>query len=186
MALLAPSSATTLAPPSFEELITEAEIILRGVVTEVRAEEFNAGKSRGIRSLITLRVERALKGPATDAITLVQLGGVVRGRSLQVAGVPQFRRGERQVVFVAGNGRIFCPVVGGRLGRFLVQTDAATGREHVLRDDSTALVTVDQVPLPLGALPISSSRLSTAMALADFESRIRALVAPTPAKLLAP
>jgi len=161
-------------------------LVVRGIVTDVRAEEFDGRKTLGIRTLITLRVERTLKGSAAGEVTLVQLGGVVRGHSLQVAGVPQFRRGERQIVFVAGNGRIFCPVVGGRFGRFLVQTDAATGRQQVLRDDSTALVTVDQIPLPLGVLPISSARVATALALADFEAQILARVPRQPGKVLEP
>ena len=119
------SRATSVVPPTFDELVAESEAVIRGIVTDVRAEEFDSPQGPGIRTLVTLRVERALKGSAGETITLVQLGGRVGGRALRVAGLPEFKAGDRQVVFVAGNGRVICPVIAGIFGRFLVQTDVA-------------------------------------------------------------
>lgn len=177
---LAPlARAVSVVPPTFDELVAEADTVVRGVVTDVRAEEFDSAQGRGIRTVVTLRVERTLKGTAAETVTLIQLGGTSRGRTLRIAGLPQFTTGERQIVFVAGNGRVFCPFIGGAFGRFHVRTDATTGSDHVFRDDGAPLVSIEQVPLPLATRPLigPAAVSAAAMAVADFESRIVAVAA---------
>ena len=55
-----PVRAMSVLPPTFAELVAEAEFVVRGVVTDVRTEEFDSPDGRGVRTLVTLRVERAL------------------------------------------------------------------------------------------------------------------------------
>lgn len=178
LALLPRAGATSVVPPTFPELVAESEMILRGVVTAIRTEEFDAPEGRGIRTLVTLRVERALKGDPGPSLTVSILGGRVGRRSLRIEGVPRFAEGDRQIVFLAGNGQVFCPLIGLGHGRYPIRTDSVTGREFVARDNGRPLQSVDEVILPL-ALP-AAVRLGTAPAaglgVAEFESRISALV----------
>jgi hypothetical protein len=171
--------ATSVVPPKLDELVAESDAIVRGVVAEVRAEEFDSPQGRGIRTLVTLRVEQTLKGSAEETITLVQLGGVVKGRALRVVGLPEFKVGERQIVFVAGNGRVICPVIGGGFGRFLVRKDMATGDDHIFRNDGAPLVSFDQISLPLASRPVIGPGIASPSAIArsEFEARILAVAA---------
>lgn len=173
------AGATTIQPPSFPELVAEAEVVIRGVVTALRSETFESPQGTGIRTLVTLRVERMLKGAPVPEVQLVQLGGTVAGRTLRIAGVPQFRLGDRQIVFVAGNGRVFCPLVGLGHGRYGVQSGA--DGEYVVRDNGIALASVEQIALPLTSHAAVTRAQATAPALrlGDFENEILAAAGAT-------
>ena len=172
------ASAMSVLPPTFPELVAEAQTIVRGTVTQVRSEEFDSPQGRGIRTLITVQVERTLKGEPDATLTLTVFGGTVGRRTLGIAGMPQFQVGERQYLFVADNGRTFCPLIGIGHGRYHVRTDAATGRDYVARDNGLPLASTAEIVLPLAA-NAAVARLkpsATALAPADFESRIAATV----------
>ncbi|MDO8539119.1 MAG: hypothetical protein Q7S40_01655 [Opitutaceae bacterium] len=168
--------ATTVAPPTFPQLVQRAEIIVRGIVTDVRCEEFDSPQGRGIQTFVTLRVERALKGSPGATVTLNLLGGKVGQRHLNILGVPEFKVGDRQIVFVSNNGRVVCPLVGLGHGRFHVRR-AATGREFIARDNGVPLASEDEVSVPLGAGAVLAAMKNPERALtpSDFESRIAAL-----------
>lgn len=182
------TSATTILAPSFLELVSESEWVGRGVVRSVRTEEFDSPQGRGIRTIVEFEVERTLRGPARDTVTLVQLGGTAGGRTLRVLGLPEFQPGQRQIAFVARNGHVICPVVRGAYGRFLVHADGATGRESVVRDDGAPLLSLDQVALPLAGRLVAPSLLGrgAGMSLAEFETRIVAVAAQVPVSITRP
>jgi hypothetical protein len=182
--LLPAVRAMSVVPPTFAELVAESETIVRGTVIATRCEEFDSPQGRGIRTLVTFRVERRLKGAGDDTVSLTLLGGTVGKRSLRIAGMPEFHVGARQIVFIARNGRVFCPLIGNGHGRYHVHTDAATGQDHVLRDNGAPLLSLDQVPRSLapdpgeGGPPLAARGLRVA----DFESQILAAsLGPAPA-----
>lgn len=166
--------ATSVIPPTFAELVAEAETVVRGVVTEVRAEEFDSPQGKGVRTLVTLRVERALKGTPGESVTLSILGGTVGKRTLKVVGLPQFQVGQRQIVFFANNGRVLCPLIGAGHGRYHVMTDAATQREYVMRDNQVPLTSTDEIPLPLESTAVTARVKSStdALTLGAFEAQV--------------
>lgn len=174
--------AMSVVPPTFDELVSESETVVRGTVTAVRAEEFDSPQGRGVRTLVTLRVERTLKGAPADTITLTLLGGQVGQHSLRIAGMPTFDIGRRQLVFVARNGQVMCPLIGAGHGRYHVVTDASTQREYLTRDNSVPLTSTDEIALPLASAATADllARRVTAdqaLSLAAFESRILDAVA---------
>src|SRR5437660_9647393 len=67
--------ATTVIPPSFDDLVSQAEMIFQGTVTDVRSEWTGEGAQRHIMSYVTLKVEEAIKGNPGGGITLRMLGG---------------------------------------------------------------------------------------------------------------
>lgn len=171
---------TTVVAPSFAELVAEAQTIVRARVVDVRADWAESPQGRVIKTHVTFRVEKRLKGTATPELTLTFLGGELDGQGMRVAGMPQFSVGQREILFVTGNGINFCPLVGMMHGRYRVQTDAATGREYIARNDGVPLVSEHDVQLPQDGNPIER-RLkvaSAALSPAVFEERIAHQISP--------
>ena len=69
---------------------------------------------------------------------------------MTIAGAPDFVIGVRYLVFVAGNGSVIFPVVGGHQGIFQIRPDPQTGRSNVY----------DYSGRPIIDLPASKGTLS--------------------------
>jgi hypothetical protein len=181
--------AMSVIPPTFPELVAEAESIVRGEVTAISCAYVDTpGGERPIKTFVTFRVARTLKGtpPPADTVTLIFLGGTVGTDSLEVSGMPKFKIGDREIVFVARNGKTFCPLIGAGHGRYRVLRDAATQRDYVARENRTPLESTDEIALPLEA-PLAAARLKSAaraLSPAAFEASVLSVVAtPPPAAL---
>jgi hypothetical protein len=144
------ASATTVVPPSFDELVSEAQIIFQGTVTNVRSEWIGEGAQRHIVSYVTFKVNDAFKGNPGEQITLRMLGGTVNGQTMEVSDAPKFKKGDRDVLFVENNGTQFIPLVGIMHGRFHVKQDSS-GRDVIYKNDGSPLTSTDQVGKQLGA-----------------------------------
>jgi hypothetical protein len=136
------SRATTVIPPTFDELVSKAEVIFQGTVTDVRSEWIGEGAQHRIVSYVTFNVEDAMKGTPGATYTLRMLGGTVDGETMEVTDSPKFAVGDRDVLFVENNGSQFVPLVGIMHGRFHVETDPQTGREVVTTNERTPLADI--------------------------------------------
>lgn len=183
VAAVAPAlRATSVVPPSFPELVNDADAIYRGTVTSVAARRVERPDGAGsmIKTFVTVTIDRALKGPARSEVTLEFLGGTVGDESLVVQGMPKFSVGDREFVFVQKNGVQFCPLVAMMHGRYRMLRDAASAKEFVARDNRTPLTDTAEIGLPMTALPASvraataSSAVERALTPAAFEARITA------------
>jgi hypothetical protein len=181
--------ATSVVPPSFPELVAEADGIYRGRVTSIQARRVPMPDGEGsvIKTFVTFAVERALKGPEQTQLTLEFLGGTIGDETITVTGMPKFNVGAREIVFVQKNGVQFCPLVAVMHGRYRVLRDEATAREHIARDNGAPLTDVSDVQLPIANLPepvrAASTLSSAARALTPdaFEASITSEVQrPTP------
>jgi len=56
------ANATTVIPPTFDELVTRAETIFEGTVTGMRSEWTGEGANRHIVTYVTFKIEDAIKG----------------------------------------------------------------------------------------------------------------------------
>jgi hypothetical protein len=122
--------ATTVIPPSFDELVSRAEVIFQGSVTEVRSQWTGEGAQRHIVTYVTFKVEDAIKGNPGASYTLRMLGGTVDGQTMEVTDSPKFKIGDRDFLFVEHNGQQFIPLVGIMHGRFRIAREEG-GREIV-------------------------------------------------------
>ena len=136
--------ATTVIPPSFDELVSRAEMIFQGSVTGVRSEWTGEGAQRHIMSYVTLKVEDAIKGNPGSTVTLRMLGGTVGGETMEVTDAPKFKVGERDILFVENNGTQFVPLVGIMHGRFRVKKDPA-GQDAVFTNEGSPLSDVSNL-----------------------------------------
>ena len=179
LAALPGARATSVVPPNFPELVSEAEAIYRGRVTAVQARRVEAPDGGSvIKTFVTFAVERSLKGTDRKEITLEFLGGTVGDDSMTVSGMPKFSVGDREIVFVQKNGVQFCPLVGLMHGRYRVIRDETTARDHITRDNGAPLTATSDVELPIMTLPATVRAANAATATARgmtvdaFESSI--------------
>jgi hypothetical protein len=88
---------------------------------------------------------------------------------MEVPGIPRFRVGDEDVLFVDERGQPVSPVVGFMHGRFRVLEEAGTGRRSVARHDFQPLSSVADIGAAAPAPRVSSAR---ALSLAAFEDEI--------------
>jgi hypothetical protein len=178
-----PARATSVIPPSFPELVAEAEAIYRGRVTDVQTRRATAPDGTAIiKTYVTFTIERTLKGPARRDVTLEFLGGTIGDESLVVTGMPKFSLGTTDYVFVQQNGVQYCPLVALGHGRYRLLRDTANTRDFIARDNGTPLTDLAEVELPFAALPAplraaaAASAIPRALTPATFEAGILAEV----------
>ncbi len=165
---------TTVIPPSFETLVSSANTIFVGEVMNVRAEWDTTPSGRAIITLVTFRVEDVWKGNLGAVTQLEFLGGEIGEIGMKVEGMPVFRLGQRDVLFVAGEVRTVSPLVGFMHGRMRVERDTVSGVDRVRTFDGRALGSVAQIG-PQRATPSLAS--ITPMRLSDLASAVRARAA---------
>lgn len=159
--------ATTVIPPTFDQLVSDAELIFQGKVTASRSQWIGAGAERHIVTDVTLSIEEAIKGAPGKSYTIRMLGGTVDGETIEVSDAPKFNVGDRDILFVEHNGNQFIPLVGIMHGRFHVQTDSG-GREFVTKESGASLANPDKLGTDERAA-VTGPALSTT----DFKSAIR-------------
>ncbi len=171
--------ATTVVPPSFDELVAQAEVIFQGTVSDVKSQWTGEGAERHIATYVTLQVEEAIKGDPGATYTMRMLGGTVDDMTMEVSDVPKFKVGDRDILFVEHNGTQFVPLVGIMHGRFHVQTDAARGAEVVLKNNGDAVKDLAQLGkedflTENHATDAAQDRAAGSLDAASFKSAIRA------------
>jgi hypothetical protein len=130
VAAFSSARATTVIPPTFDELVERAEVIFQGEVTDVKSQWMGEGAQRHIVSYVTFKVEDGVKGNPGQSYTIRMFGGTVDGYTMAVSDGPKFQVGEKDILFVENNGSQFIPLVGIMHGRFHVRKDQS-GREIV-------------------------------------------------------
>ena len=128
-------TATTVIPPTFEQLVQQAELIFQGTVTDVRSVWEGEGAQRHINTYVTFQIGENMKGNAGSSYTIRILGGTVGDETMEVTDTPKFKMGDRDILFVEHNNDQFVPLVGINNGRFHVQRDEQTGRDIVVNGE---------------------------------------------------
>jgi hypothetical protein len=138
-------------------------------VTGVAAEWRDSERGRVIFSKVTFDVLDQYKGVSDAVVTLEFLGGEIGEESMVVNGIPKFRIGEELVLFVSGDRKRACPVVGW-----------AQGKLGVERDGNGAGVVKLNPPSQLAAGAARTRRVLRSddrMALGEFEAMLERRVA---------
>jgi hypothetical protein len=92
VALLAAQTAfaTTVIPPTFDELVANSREIFVGRVVSRESQWVESRDGRMIVTLVTFVVETSIKGGLQTQTSLEFLGGTVNDQTMTVAGMPQF------------------------------------------------------------------------------------------------
>lgn len=167
--------ATTVVPPDFPTLVNGSDYIVRVVVTDVAAEKRAGVRGTKIYTQVEFETLEVIAGSPPPRVVLDFLGGRVGDEQLSVGGMPRFRVGDEDILFVSGNGRTICPLYAMNHGRFPVAKDANSGRRYVVRADGMPLQSVADSATPLaedGARPRAAS--AAGLAPEEFVRQIRA------------
>lgn len=123
-----PLDATVIIPAGLQTLAVEAQTIVWGRVTEVRAQV--RPNTRRIDSYVVFAVDESLKGGAGRTIVFKTLGGQLGRYRTIVHGAPEFTPGDEAVVFL-GRGAVPYPI-GLSHGVFRVSRDRVTGERRII------------------------------------------------------
>jgi len=119
---------TSLQPKSLEELVREADLIIRGTVQAVRPGPKGKGDPT---TIVSVSVQQQWKGGQIATLRLVLPRGTERGITRDVPGLPTFRTGEDVILFVVRESRGQYQILGGKQGKFSIHTDQQSGREVI-------------------------------------------------------
>jgi hypothetical protein len=107
--------ATTVQKLSFDRLIREADVIVRGRVENVKSHQAAGGS---VTTIVTVAVEKQFKGSQVSSLNIEQPGGSMGDVAQAVPGSPEFSSGEDVFLFLKRKGRNTFEVVGGKQGKF--------------------------------------------------------------------
>ena len=130
---------TTIVAPSFQELVARAEQVVVAQVVARRSTWVGSRSGRAIVTDVTFLIERTIKGSVYAERSLEFLGGAVGDDTMEVDGMPEFRVGDRDVLFIRDSGRPASPLVGFMYGRFRIVRDGVTGVETIRTHDGRPL-----------------------------------------------
>lgn len=177
LVIIKPAFATTVIPPTFDELVAQAQSIVDAEVTGKHCEFTPVENGSVIHTYVTFKVLTTIKGDASETVELRLLGGTIGNEGMKVEGVPEFEIGDRDLLFIENNGTQFCPLVAVMHGRYPIVTRESDGVEIVLRSNGTPLSAPEQVQMSLGhggsAELLAAGSIGPAMTLQDFENRIK-------------
>jgi len=130
LALLASSTVlgATLQPQSLEQLVRDAELIVRGQVKDITP---GPRGERAPSTIVMISVQGQWKGIRLSTLRLVQPRGTEGEITLDVPGLPMFRVGEEVILFVVQEARGQYHVLGGKQGKFSIKTDPRSGKQVV-------------------------------------------------------
>jgi hypothetical protein len=120
------AEATLYVATSDRALARRADTIVLGTVRSVVAVATADG---GVSTRVTVDVETQYKGRRTERVVVDQPGGVLDEREMWVEGAPQFRPGERQLLFLADRGDGTSRTVALGMGQYRIAERA--GRERL-------------------------------------------------------
>src|ERR1051325_5247807 len=95
--------ATTVAPMAFADVVNQAETIFIGDVIQTRSVWETHGSARSITTRVTFDVVRVLKGTVASRTELSFAGGTIDDTSEIIVGMPVFKAGDRDVLFVSSD-----------------------------------------------------------------------------------
>jgi len=154
--LASPALATQVQYRSIEDLGAESALVVRGEVTGTRAY-WNDAHTR-ILTETTVSVSERYKGSGPGELRLVQMGGVLDGVKMTVAGALAWQPGETVVLFLEDSLPGRYRVTGFSQGKYRVERDPRTGEEFVRQDGlgGAELIDAPARGVQTGRIPLSS------------------------------
>ena len=167
--------ALSVIPPSFSDLVANAEQVVRIKVTKVSSRWDSTPQGPVIRTYVDCEPLRIMKGSVSKTLTLRFLGGQVGEEAMTVADMPKLAEGQTYIVFLAQNGQAMCPLVAAGHGSYPIVKDETTQLEHVSRSNFQRLRAVDDVEVPIitqAAHPALKAYSGPGMTRDEFEAAI--------------
>lgn len=166
---------------SLKSMTMMADLVFIGRIDEIEYRNSDQRNSKDAvlpHTFVTYEIERILSGTYQNQhLTLRFLGGAnsINGKVLLPQTFPLFSLGNRDILFVRGNGQSVCPLVGCLRGRFRVVDD----KVYTDRGRGLAQTTEGQVVLTSTALESEQIKMEVPPApdtyLASERERLKSL-----------
>src|SRR5207253_7990780 len=96
-----------------------------------------------------------------ERLRIVMFGGTIGPAGVLIPGAPTFHLGNRYIIFLAGNGSVMFPIVGGQQGIFQVRPNLTTNEPEVFDYSGHALTRLPTAKTaPTDAVSTSASPVS--------------------------
>jgi hypothetical protein len=119
----APMAASTFEAMTQKELIAASEAVVQGQVLKVHS--FWDASGRMVMTEALIRVEDTILGQAPSIVRVQTFGGNVDGFIVEAAGFPEFKAGERMILFLSPEKDGIARVAGYQFGQYHVRRDKA-------------------------------------------------------------
>ena len=150
-----------LIPKDFQDLAREADVVFAGTVTDIYSEWDGEAYHSKIHTYVTFTDLKIIAGDYTDrSIEVRLLGGEIDDIGVEYSGVPKFRLGDKNIIFLSGNFKALCPIVGWSQGIYRVVTDLDTGEEILFSHDGPASCQATKFPCSTPLLTLSTVQLT--------------------------
>ena len=173
------ASATTYEAVTFNELVTRADVIFVGEVTDVRPFPLETRDGTIIKTRVIFRVSDPIWGTTNILEVFDFFGGEFGDIGMAIAGMPEFAVGDRRVVF-ASRERSINPIVGFTQGLLEIRRDSGgidrvftlgglpLGRPESIGAVAPAVPVAPLAPVaPIAPMPLSEFRNRISRELAD-------------------
>ena len=130
LTLVGTAEATVALRLSVPQLTAEADVVIRGKV--LSSQSSRTADKRSIVTHTEVAVSRVLRGDAPATLRVRQLGGVVDGTAMDLAGNARLGKNEEVILFLKLDSQ-YAYVVGLAQGKFSIGYDAR-GNEIATRD----------------------------------------------------
>jgi len=157
------AGANVVVSAGFREIVADADRIVRGQVTDVRAVDV---PGRGIESVLTVAVESVVKGMEARFVYVRIPGGEIGRTRFVMVGAPRFQPGERAVFFLEQGRDAAWRPVGLSMGVFRLKVDSRTGAAVV------PAPVIARVTAPVGRVTRGDPRRGS-MPVTEFEALVR-------------
>jgi hypothetical protein len=152
LTLLARLPATTVDAPDLDSLINQSDYVVRAVVKSATAEWREHAGQRYIGTRVELEISEVIKGAPPSPLVLDLIGGRIGEDELAIQGMPRFRVGDENVLFVHGEHRKMIPLVALMHGVYPILRETRSGEAYVLRSNGRPLYSAQDVSLPMNQL----------------------------------
>ena len=177
LALVPGAFATTVIAPAFDDLIGQADYIVRAVVKSVTSEWRDNPDQPGhkyIATMVELDVKEVIMGTPPSPLVLDLVGGRIGNKNLTIEGAPKFVVGQESILFVKGNGLQIVPLVGMIHGFYPVKRDKAGGPARMMSGNGRLLFSEKEIGQADSTAPaVSPDATSQPLSPEDFAARIR-------------
>lgn len=147
------------------DLVSNSHVVVLATCTSVTSEPDPTrprivGSTATFTNVEVIRENVAGTAPVNGALVLEYLGGSVGDTHMFSCDMPNFKPGQRYLLFLLNDGiRYMSPLVGGSQGQFHVLADQATGESFILRSSAHGIVDVvngELIGTPLPVLSIAN------------------------------
>lgn len=142
--------ATSVLPPTFDELVNGADYVVRAKVKSVTAEIVTRDGRERIYSKVELEVTEVIAGTPPSPLVLTVLGGRVGDKAMAIEGAPEFVVGAEDILFIRDNGKAAYPLYAIMHGQYpLLKEEKGARRTYVNRSNLVPLLSTDEVAQPM-------------------------------------